>query len=71
MALSIDKRVPISLIFAVLVQLFAIAYFFGGLSTRVTSLEAVAATTPPVLQRLSKVEAQVEDIHDYLLGRRK
>lgn len=61
---SVDRKVPLAIIFAIAMQTVAFVFWVGGISERVVTLEkasaAVAITTPVQSDRLTRVESRVE-----------
>lgn len=55
----LDKRVPIALIFAILVQTAAIFMWVGALSSRVSELEIKANRAMDIGDRVIRVESDV------------
>lgn len=60
----LDKRVPISLIVAIVIQTSAFIYFAGQLSTRVDHLEQAVSESKNRGERISRLEAGLEAVKD-------
>ena len=63
----LDKRVPITLIAALVVQTGGFIYWAGQLSTRVGHLEETLARTENRGERISRLEAAVESVQRVLV----
>lgn len=55
-----DKRVPIALIVTIAVQTLGLAFWIGGLSQRVTSLEESRASSSDNPTRIVRLETKIE-----------
>lgn len=62
----LDKRVNLSIIFALIAQAAIFAYWVGGVSQRVAHNEAWVAANSPSQARLAVLESQMDDIRDTL-----
>lgn len=62
----LDKRVNISIIFAIVLQTFAGSYWVGTLATRVTAHDAWIQANNRSDARLSVLEAQLNQMQDTL-----
>ena len=62
----LDRRVPVALIFAIVMQSAAIIWWGASLSERVSSLEKRADHSAPQADRLTRVEVKVDSITDSL-----
>lgn len=60
----LDKRVPIALIFAILLQTAGLLIWGATLSERVSNLERRADFVAPQGDRLTRVEVKVDNIVD-------
>lgn len=61
---TVDKKIPLAMIFAVIVQTGGFVWWMGGISERVNVLEkasaAVTIAAPVQADRLTRVESKVE-----------
>lgn len=64
----LDKRVPVALIFSLLLQTAGVVYWAAEQSFRTDALEkqvsGLLATTVPNMERLVRVEEQVKVVND-------
>lgn len=60
----LDKRVPLALIVAILLQSGAAMWWASGLSERVNMLERQQALAAPQADRLTRVEVKIEAVQD-------
>lgn len=58
----LDKKVPIALILAIVLQTCGLVFWAGGVSERITALEKQAATVAPQSERLARVETKLEGV---------
>lgn len=58
----LDKKVPIALIFAIIGQTVAAAWFASALSTRVDQLERQANASSPQAERIVRLEENMKAI---------
>lgn len=58
----LDKRVPLALIFAILLQTVVVVSWLSTLGERVNQLERDRAATAPQADRLTRVEVKIESI---------
>jgi hypothetical protein len=58
----LDKRVPLALIFTILVQTAMGFWWASGLTERVSVLERGAVAAAPQADRLTRVEVKIENI---------
>jgi len=63
---SVDKRVPIALIFTIVIQSAGIIWWASELSSRVTSLEEYRTTTVTFDSRIVRLETNAENIRQTL-----
>lgn len=63
---QLDKRIPLALIVAILIQTLGFAYWTGTLSQRVTSLEATRMSQMDSPGRIIRLETQVDGIKSTL-----
>jgi hypothetical protein len=63
----LDRKVPIFLIFAILVQTAVLASFIGSLDNRVSHLETAQVLRGDERDRLVVLEVQMRAIHDTLI----
>lgn len=61
---TVDKKIPLAMIFALVMQTGAFVWWMGGISERVNVLEkasaAVTISAPVQSDRLTRVESRVE-----------
>lgn len=62
----LDKRVPIALLVAILVQTGAAFWWASDISERVTALERGAMAAAPQADRLTRVEVKIDALRDNL-----
>lgn len=62
----LDKRVPIALIFSILVQSGVILWWASGINERVNTLERRADLSAPQADRLTRVEVKIEGVQSTL-----
>lgn len=60
----LDKKVPIALILAIVLQTGGLVYWAGGVSERLTTLERQAATAAQQPERLVRVEEQLQAVKE-------
>jgi hypothetical protein len=58
----LDRRVPIALIMAIVVQTSGLVWWASSLSERVSSLEKTRDATAPQADRLTRVEVKIENV---------
>lgn len=58
----LDKRVPLAMIAALIMQTFAIAWWASATSERVTTLERRMDAAAPQADRLTRVEVKLETV---------
>jgi hypothetical protein len=58
----LDKRVPIALILAIILQTAGLVWWASSLSERVNSLERTRDANAPQGDRLTRVEVKIESI---------
>jgi hypothetical protein len=58
----LDKRVPLALIFAIVVQTIVVVSWLASLGERVNGLERTRDATAPQSDRLTRVEVKIEGI---------
>lgn len=58
----LDKKVPLALIFAILVQTVVVVSWLSTLGERVNNLERSRDATAPQSERLTRVEVKIEGI---------
>lgn len=61
-AWHLDKKVPLALIFAILVQTAMGFWWASGINERVVVLERGAVSTAPQADRLTRVEVKVDGV---------
>lgn len=61
-AWHLDKKVPLALLFAILVQTAMGFWWASGLTERVTVLERGAVSSAPQADRLTRVEVKVDGV---------
>lgn len=59
---SVDKRIPLALIFVLTFQTAAGIWFASKLDSRVSSLEEARMITAPQGDRLTRVEVKLENV---------
>jgi hypothetical protein len=59
---SVDRRVPVTVIAMLAIQTFAIVWWAGSISQRVSSLEESRIMTAPQSDRLTRVEVRLEGV---------
>ena len=59
---TVDKRVPIALIFVLLIQTFAIGWWASATDARVSTLERRMDAAAPQAERLTRVEVKLETV---------
>jgi hypothetical protein len=60
----LDKRVPIAMLFALLANLFAGIWYAAKIDSRVAALEISTRDNNLVLERLVRVETQLDGLKD-------
>jgi len=60
----LDKKVPIAMITAILIQTAGIIWFASGLFHRVESLERDMISRTPQADRLTRVEVKIETVQE-------
>lgn len=60
----LDKRVPITLIVAILGQTAGLGWFAASITERVTNLERRAVVTEPQAERITRLEVGIEVLKD-------
>ena len=60
----LDKKVPISLIAAIMIQTVAIAWWGATLTERVDRLEEISSARQPLVERIARQEALMESVQD-------
>lgn len=60
----LDKRVPIAIIFSLLVQSGSVIWWSASVSERLTAVERKVDMTAPQADRLTRLEVNVESIKD-------
>ncbi len=60
----LDKRVPIALIVTIVIQTGGMAWWASNLSTRVDLLEKQHTSITPNVERIVRLETQIEAIRD-------
>lgn len=60
----LDKRVPVAIIFAIIVQTSGIVWWAGQTSQRMTNVEARLDSSAPQGDRLTRVEVKVDNLID-------
>jgi hypothetical protein len=60
----LDKRVPVALIFAMLVQTAGVVWWGATTSERLSNLERRVESTSPQADRLTRVEVKLDNIAD-------
>ena len=60
----LDKRVPLVMIFTILIQTGTFIWFAAGLFNRVEVLERQAVEYRPNIERIIKLETRMESIQD-------
>lgn len=63
----LDKKVPVAIIGAILLQTGGIVWWAGSASERLTALERKAEITAPYAERLARVETNLESVRDGVL----
>lgn len=58
----LDRRVPLALIFSIVVQTVVLVSWLATLGERVNGLERDRAATAPQADRLTRVEVKIESI---------
>lgn len=58
----LDKRVPLALIAALLLQTFGAAWWASSISARVESLERRVDAAAPLSDRMTRVEVKLETV---------
>jgi hypothetical protein len=61
---SLDKKVPITLIIAILGQSAALGWFAASITERVNALEQRSIAIVPQSERLARVEVQIETVKE-------
>lgn len=64
---TLDKRVPLGIIMAIVVQTIALGMYIGSLDARVAQIEQNLASRVDHRDRLVVLETQMTSIHDTLL----
>jgi hypothetical protein len=60
----LDKKVPIAIFFALLFNIFAGIWYAAKIDSRVAALEIVTRDNSLVLERLVRVETQLDNLKD-------
>lgn len=60
----VEKKIPLALILAILVQSAGFVWFGATLNARVNTLELNAAAAAPQADRLTRVEVQIEVVKE-------
>ncbi len=58
----LDRRVPLALIFSIIVQTIIVVSWLSTLGERVNQLERDRAATAPQADRLTRVEVKLENV---------
>ena len=58
----LDKRVPLALVFTLVLQTFAIGWWASATSERVSTLERRMDAAAPQADRLTRVEVKIETV---------
>lgn len=58
----LDKKVPLALIFAIVVQTFVVVSWLSTLGERVNNLERARDASAPQADRLTRVEVKLEGV---------
>lgn len=61
---TLDRRIPIASILALIAQTVLVVWFIAGLSHRVDQLEKDSLARMPQSDRLTRVEVKLETLHD-------
>lgn len=67
-AWHLDKRVPLALIFAIVVQTATIFWWASAISQRVAALEAERAATADYQGRIVRLETQIAGLQETMNG---
>lgn len=59
---TLDKRIPLALIFAIVLQTSGFAFWVGTLSTRVEQLEAAVTRRAADPDRITRLEVRLETV---------
>jgi len=62
----LDKRVPLALIGAILLQTFTIGFWVSSINERVTALESFRSDSKDVAADIAVIKSQIIDIKDTL-----
>ncbi len=60
----LDKRIPIALVVAIIVQTASIMFWVGSIDTRVAMLEGAQAANTDVRERVIRIEEQLKHIRE-------
>ena len=60
----LDKRVPIALIFTIIVQTAGLVWWASSLTERVNTLERRADASAPQAERITRLEVNIEVVKD-------
>lgn len=60
----LDKRVPVAIIVAIVVQTAGMVWWASSLSERVNTLERQAQSSAPQVERIVRLETQLEAIRE-------
>ena len=61
---TIDKHIPVALIFAMMMQTFAVIWWAAQLETRVNVLENQLTQNTMLIDRVSRVEEKVSSLRE-------
>jgi len=61
---TLDRKVPLALILAIVAQTVGIVWWAASLSERVSTLERAALSAAPQADRLTRVETRLESVQD-------
>ncbi len=60
----LDKRIPIALVVAIILQTASIMFWVGSIETRVANLEGAQSANSDVRDRVIRIEEQVKHIRE-------
>lgn len=63
---SLDKRIPVALLLALLVQLGAGIWFVSAINVRVSNLESIVAAQVDTRDKVIRLEVQINSVDDTL-----
>lgn len=63
----LDRKVPIALILAIVMQTAGIIWFAAGIYHRVETLEKEAMSGRPNAERITRVEVKIENVQEGIL----